>query len=77
MFIYILHKKITDTKFPEPVSIKLFQDNAISFLKEVYQIMNGEIICSRCRKSMIYQNDLKIILPPTIRLENYHDKRDF
>lgn len=39
--------------------------------------MNGEIVCYRCRKSMIYQNELRIILPPTVRLENYRNKKEF
>jgi hypothetical protein len=62
-----LTKDITDEK--ETVSLRFFEDNALAFLEEVYKVMNGEILCAKCKKTINYNTELKTLLPPTIRLD--------
>lgn len=72
----MLYKKLTEGKQPTSVSLRFFEENAINYLDEVYQLMNGDIVCFKCRKTMNYHNDLKTLLPPTVRMDSYTDRRE-
>jgi len=38
--------------------------------------MNGEIVCTRCRQGLGYHGDLKVLLPPTVRVEGGDLQKD-
>lgn len=65
-FLYELHQKLKKSTDGGVMNIEFLEQEGKNILDDVTLIMSGER-CVQCNKFMAFNNDLKVLLPPTVR----------